>query len=320
MCGPDIHGSTHISKGDFMRKFKGKENINTLLNIDSVFGEYEGRVLPIILTIGCAALPLLIWLFLLQGTPIRFWWVCVFDVLFTGRMALIILGKEKEKLRFYEQQKNDEYKSADELLHVNHVNENGLIEYDNGRVGLIIAGYLREYLTEDKLSVDMENFMNELDNGGWQWDMTLHNTVDELLCEDSLPNLKRYTDKEVIQERISFYAYQDEWARTHTGLYRIIFLVTSAKFAWKKLISHMEELTSSEMALMFNEIKICNYDDVLEIFNRDICGFADLNKMLIQKYDNDEYYASKVLWYDDEVPEELIPEEEKSNLEERRQS
>ena len=304
-----------------MRRFKGKDNINTLLNIDSVFGEYEGRVLPIVLTIGCAAFPLLFWLFMLQGTFIKFWWVCVFDALFTGRMALIILGKEKEKLRFYEQQKNDEYKSADELLHVNYVTEDGLIEFDNGRVGLIVEGYLREYLTDDKLSVDMENFMNELDNGGWQWDMVFHNTVDELLCEDSLPNLKRYTDNTIIQERISFYAYQDEWARTHSGLYKIIFLVTCPKYNWKKLRAHLEELVSSEIALnLFNEISVCGYDSVLDNFNRDICGYADLNKMLVQKYDNDEYYASKVLWYDNDVPEELIPEPETSGIEERRQS
>ena len=236
-------------------------------------------------------------------------------------MALIILGKEKEKLRFYEQQKNDEYKSADELLHVNYVTDDGLIEFDNGRVGLIVEGYLREYLTDDKLSVDMENFMNELDNGGWQWDMVFHNTVDELLCEDSLPNLKRYTDNVIIQERISFYAYQDEWSRTHSGLYKIIFLVTCPKYNWKKLRAHLEELVSSEIALnLFNEVSICGYDSVLDNFNRDICGYADLNKMLIQKYDNDEYYASKVLWYDNDVPEELIPEPETSGIEERRQS
>lgn len=303
-----------------MRRFKGKDNINTLLNIDSVFGEYEGRVLPIILTIACAGGPILIWLFFLQATPIRFWWVLVFDVFFTGRMALIILGKEKEKLRFYEQQKADEYKSANDLLHVTHIHESGLIEYDSGRVGVILSGYLRGYLTDDKLSVDLENFMNELDNGGWTWDIVLHNSVDELLCEDSLPKLKRYTDKDVIHDRISFYAYQDEWARTHTGLYRVSFLVTAPKYSWKKLLAHMDELVSSELAVMFNEMKICNYDEVIDMFNRDICCYVDLNKMLIEKYDNEEFYQSKVLWYDDEIPKELVKEPENSGIEERRQT
>lgn len=299
-----------------MRKFKGKENINTLLNIDSVFGEYEGRVLPVILTIGLAAVPLLVWLFLLQGTFIKFWWVLIIDVLWTARWALIILGKEKEKMKFYDQQRADAYKSADELVHINYIHDDGLIEYDNGRVSYIVSGYLKGYLTDDKLSVDMEHFMDELDN--WEWDMYFHNTVDELLCEDTLPNLARYKDKEVIQERIDFYAHQDEWARTHTALYRISFLVSANKYAWKRLKSHLTELVSSELALMYNEIEILDHDAVVDILNRDICGFADVVKMLTNKYENDNYYASRVMWYDDNVPTELVKEPESSSLEERR--
>ena len=111
-----------------MRRFKNKENMNTLLNIDSVFGEYEGRVLPVIITIALAGVPLLAWLFLLQGTPIKFIWVVIFDVFWSARWALIILGKEKEKMLFYDQQRADEYKSADELIHINHIHEDGLIE------------------------------------------------------------------------------------------------------------------------------------------------------------------------------------------------
>ena len=300
-----------------MRRFKNKENMNTLLNIDSVFGEYEGHVLPVIITIALAGVPLLAWLFLLQGTPIKFWWIVVFDVLWSIRWALIILGKEKEKMLFYDQQRADEYKSADELIHINHIHEDGLIEYDNGKVVYLISGYLKGYLTDDKLSVDMENFMNELDN--WDWDMYLHNTVDEVLCENNLPKLVKYTDQEVIKERISFYAHQDEWARTHTALYRITFAVSANKYNWKKLKAHMVELTSSELALMFNENNILNYDQVGDVIDREICGFGDIIKKLTSKYDNDKFYASKVMWYDDEIPEELMPEKESSSMEERRQ-
>lgn len=301
-----------------MRKFKNKDRMNTLLNIDSVFGEYEGHVLPVIITIGLVALPLLVWLFLLQGTFIKFWYVLVFDLFWGLRWALIILGKESEKTRFYLQQKGDEYKSADELVHIQHIHEDGLIEYDNGTVAYVLSGYPKGYLTDDKLSVDLENFMNELDN--WNWDMFLHNTVDELLCEEGLPNLKRYTDKDVIRERIDFYSYQDEWSRDHTALYRISFLVYCPKYNWKRLKSHMDELVSSELALMFNEIKILSYDDVIDLLNRDMCGFVDIARMLTKKFDNDEYYQSKVLWYDDKIPEEVKKEKDTSSLDERRVS
>ena len=69
---------------------------------------------------------------------------------------------------------------------------------------------------------------------------------------------------------------------------------------------------------MFNEIQILDHDGAIDLINRDICGFADINKMLTAKYDNDNFYASKIMWYDEEIPEELIKEPETSSLEERR--
>ena len=290
--------------------------MNTLLNIDTAFGEYEGHVMPLIIVIAIGAAPILFWLFMLQGTGIKLWWVLVFDVLLTARMALKILGKEKEKLKFWRQQRADEYKSADEMVHIKQLHNDGLIEYDTGRVAYLIMGYPKAYLTDDKLSVDMEKFMNELDY--WNWDYSLYNTVDDLLLSDDLPTLKRYTDPEVIRERIDFYDYQDEWARTHTGLYSYVFLVHAPKYDWKKMRAHLEELVSSELANAFNSIEICDYDMCCELFNRDLCAFIDIGNMLTKKYDNDQFFRSEVLWYDDQVPKNLIPETDKSNMAQRR--
>lgn len=297
-------------------KYKGKETINTLLNIDSIFGEHEGRVLPIVIIMCLIALPLLIWLFLLQGTPIKLLWVVLFDIPWSVYWILEIKFDGKGKRKFYMEQKSDKGVSADEIIHIKDINENGLIMYDNGFVGFIISGYIKTYLNDDKLSVEIENFMNELDM--WDWDMYLHNTTDELLCENDLPKLKRYKDRQVIKERISMLTYQDEYTRTHTGLYRISFLVTTQSYNWKKLESHLFELITSEVALCFNEVKVLNYEEVSELCGRDIYAFINIRKMLMSKYDNDDYHKSKVLWYDDNITEDLKKKVDRSNLEERR--
>ena len=299
-----------------MVRFHDKEKMNTLLNIDNMFGEYEGHVLPIVIMIGLAAAPLLVWLFFLINTPIKFWWVAIFDLFWSGRWALIILGKEKEKLAFYEQQRADEYKSADEIVHVTFVHDDGLIEYDNGRVAYIVTGYPKGYISDARFSTEFEEFMNELDT--WNWDLYLHNVSDELLCEDSLPNLVKYKDKQVIEERIEFYSYQDEYSRSNTGLYRFVFLVHSYKYNWKRMRSHLDELVSSEIASCFNEVTIADYDMVNDIMNRDICGYVNIMEMLTKKYDNEQYYGSKVLWYGDDVPDKFVPEKDSSDMEERR--
>lgn len=299
-----------------MLRFKNKDTINTLLSIDTVFGEYQGKTLPIIITILLAALPPLVWLFFLQGTFIKLWYVLVFDLFWAGRWALILIGNEKEKLKFYEQQRKDEYKSADELIHITHVHEDGLIEYDGGYVAYLISGYPKGYLSDARLSVEFEQFMNELDT--WDWDLMMVNAIDEVLCQEELPKLVRYKDKQVLEERIEFYYYQDEYSRTHCGLYRYLFLVKASKYNWKKLKSHLTELVSSEVSNCFNEIGICSYDQCIDAFNRDICGFVDIQKMLISKFDNDQFHDSKVLWYDDNIPENLKPKKESSGQSQRR--
>lgn len=299
-----------------MRKFKNKDTMNTLLNIDNVFGEYEGRVLPIVLTLLLAAAPPLVWLFFLRGTFIKLWYVIAFDVVWGGLWALQILGHGKQRMQFYLEQRNNEYKVIDQLVHINHIHDDGLIEYSNGVVAYLVSGYLKSYLNDKACAKALQNFMDELDI--WEWDLYYHNTIDEVLTTSGLPNLVRYEDKQVIEERIEFYEYQDEYARGHSSLYRYTFMVRTGKVAWKRMKTHLEELIVSDTALCFNEIQICNKHEVNELANRDVCGFIDLNKMLLSKYDNNQFYGSQVLYYDDQIPEELLKDKDISDLSERR--
>lgn len=305
--------------GGIMIRFKDKETINTMLNIDNVFGDYEGHVLPIVITLLVAALPPIIWVFFFtRYLPI--WPFLVADAIITLRVGLILIGKEKEKMAFYLEQRADVYKSARDLIHIKMVTDDGIIEYDNGTVGMIVSGYLRDYLTDDKLSVDLETFMNELDGNGWDWDFYLHNTVGDIKCQDDLPKLKRYTDPEIIRDRIDFYEYQDKWHETHSGLYRVSFLIYGSNYMWKRLQSFISELITSAIADVFNEVYICKKDEIVELFSRDIFGYVDIENMLLQKYDNSNYNDSKVLWYDDNIPEEYKKEVHVEDLSERRLS
>ena len=299
-----------------MRKFKNKDTMNTLLNIDNVFGEYEGHVLPIVITLLLIAAPPLVWLFVLRGTFIKLWMIIVFDVIWGGCWALQILGHGKERMAFYLEQRNDAYKVVDKLVHISHIHDDGLVEYTNGTVAYFLSGYPKTFLNDKAFSYALKMFMEELDT--WDWDLFLHNTIDEVLCSKGLPNLISYEDKQIIEERIEFYEYQDEYAREHSGLYRYTFMVKTNKINWRKLKMHMEELVTSDTALCFNEIGICDKHQMNQLANRDICGFVDLQKMLLSKYDNGEFFGSKVLYYDDEVPEQLVKDVEKSDLSERR--
>lgn len=274
-----------------------KPNINTLLNVDNVFGTYEGRVGPYVLTILLGSIPLFIWLLFLQGTPIKLWMAIIFTLLLMGRLALIFIGKESEKMKSYTSRRNDAYLESKDLIQVTDIID-GLVMYTSGRVCYIMYGYLKGYLDDDLLSVELEKFMDELDK--FDWDMNLYNVTDELLCTNNLPLLKRYKDRETILQRINFYKYQDDWTAKNTEMYELVFVVKARKYNWKHLKAKLEELVQSDVAKCFNELYIAKTEDVINIMSRDIETYVDLNEMLLDKMSGEEITGARVLFYDDE--------------------
>ena len=274
-----------------------KPNINTLLNVDNIFGTYESRVAPFILTILLGSIPLFIWLLFLQGTPIKLWMAIILTLLLTGRLALIFIGKEGEKMKSYSARRNDAYLESKDMINVTDIID-GLILYTSGSVAYVVCGYLKGYLDDDVLSVELEKFMDELD--GFDWDMNLYNITDELLCTNNLPNLRRYKDRNTILQRIDFYKFQDDWTAKNTEMYQIVFIVKARKYNWKHLRDKLKELVNSDIAKCFNEIFIADTKEVIDIMSRDIETHVDLNEMLLNKVQDEEITGARVLFYDDE--------------------
>lgn len=274
-----------------------KPNINTLMNVDNIFGTYESRVAPFILTILLGSIPLFIWLLFLQGTVIKLWMAIILTLLLMGRLALIFIGKEGEKMKSYAARRNDAYLESKDMINVTDIID-GLIMYTSGRVAYVVCGYLKGYLDDDVLSVELEKFMDELDS--YDWDMNLYNITDELLCTDNLPNLRRYKDRNTILQRIEFYKYQDDWTANHTEMYQIVFVVKARKYNWKHLRDKLNELVNSDIAKCFNELWICDTKQVIDVMSRDIETYVDLNEMLLNKVQDDEITGARVLFFDDE--------------------
>lgn len=274
-----------------------KPLMNTLMHIGNIFGQYEGKVGPYIWTILLGSIPLWIWLLFLQGTPIKLWMALIVMFLCMFRFALIFIGREKEKMKFYVARRSNAYMASKDLVHIVNIYNDGLIEYASGRVAYLITGFLKGYLNDDKLSVDIESFMDELD--AFQWDMNLYNVTDELKCTNSLPLLRRYADRDVIMERMDFYKYQDDWTAKNTQMYQVVFIVKARRPDWKAMKAKLEDLINSDISNVFNEVKIADMNEVNKILSRDVVTFVDLNEMLIDKYTEDSVKGARVLFYDD---------------------
>lgn len=294
-----------------------KRTINALMNVHNYFGEDTGRLGPVLVFLCISAAPVILYIVIAPYLSMVPWWLLLtFELLWVLRFALKILGKESEKLEQFETEEKSIYSTSDQIITASNVEEDGLIERIDGRVNYIITGYFMDYMDDDTLSRDIEKFMIAL--RGYLYDIHSHLVVDELKLQSEFEKLKRYKDSDMIQERMLFYQDQDEYCSKNSELYKISFVVKASKYEWKQLRDNLQKIVKSDISKCWKTIALCDREQVNDVMSRDICTNVDIRNMMVQKYRNENYFGSKVLFYGDEVPDEYKPERDKSALDKRR--
>lgn len=281
-----------------------KDKINVLLNVDNFYGKYTGGAARILIYCASVCIPFLIYsLLLINFIPFRLF-LPIF-LLYAARMALIVVGREKERMDAYIKQRNDQYASAKELIHIQDIHDDGMIEYQNGFICYIIQAYGYSYMDDNAYSKDLEKFLARLTTQ-FEVDVYGHLVVDELdIKKEDMEKLRVYTDKDFLQERLDFYKYQDSYTDDFSKLYRLNFVVHAYKNQWPKLHKAVFNIIKSEYAECFDIIKVCDRQEAVDVISRDICLYVDIGEMLISKYSQDKYFGSKVLYFDDDIPEDM---------------
>lgn len=292
-----------------------KPTINMLTPIDNIFGGHEGRLGPTIKFLVVALVPAVVYALYLQiFVPLRVF--LVVEVLWAARMALIIIGKEKEKKKFYRASKKNQYASAYDMVRISHTHENSIIEYQNGRIALLLAGYTQSYMDDDKFAVDYAAFMDMLN--AYDVDVYCHAVVDEFKLQNNSENLRVYSDKVFMRERMELYETQDKFVSENCQLFRFSFLVKGSRYDWKNMIDIIEAIIKSHAGHCFKGLHICDKDEVSDIASRDLGTHISIEEMLRNKYINEEFDGSKVLFYGDEVPEQFSTESHVNDMTTRR--
>lgn len=293
-----------------------KEKMNTLLSIGNYFGEYSTPIVPWLIFFGISVIPLFIWLFIFKlRIPLII--VVPFELVWTGITAMIILGNNKKVVNDYIERVNSEYSRYEEINSIKFIHDDGMVELDTGQVFYILEAYPKEFLNEARFSAELEDFYDELDV--FNWDNHLYNDVDEIRCEDRIKGCGKYKDKEIIRDRLDYYELQDNYTRDFTELYRFVFIVMVPKSQWKTSREHIDDIISSKVAKVFNEIKRDNPEEVNDILSRDTTLYVNLSELILAKHTTGMAGDNKMMWYGDKIPEEYKKKEKKKiNLAERR--
>lgn len=292
-----------------------KPTINMLTPIDNIFGGHEGRLGPTLKFLVVALIPAIIYAIYGQiFIPLKVF--LVVEALWAARMALLIVGKEKEKKKFYRASKKNKYASANDMVRITHTYDNSIIEYQNGRIALAVTGYTQSYLDDDKFAIDYAAFLDMLN--AYDVDVYCHSVVDEFKLQSNSENLRVYSDKVFMRERMEMYEEQDTFVSENCQLFRFTFLIKGSRYDWKNMLENIEAIIKSHVAHCFKWLHICDKEEVSEVASRDLGTHISIEEMLRNKYINDEFDGSKVLFYGEEVPEQFSAESQSNDMSVRR--
>lgn len=281
-----------------------KDKINILLNPNNFYGKYSGGFGRTLLFVILTCIPIILYAFILHRF-VKFLWFIIFLIPYALKMFLLTVGRENERLEAYKRQKHDIYATAKDLIKINDIHEDGCIEYTDGNIAYIITAYGFSYMSDHAYSKDLEEFLSRISQK-YDIDVYGHLVVDELTTsKDDLEMLDVYTDKDFMYERLGFYKYQDTYTNEHSKLYRINFIINSYKNKWSQLKKDVDILVKSEYVQCFDRVFVCSKQQAIDIISRDITVFVDVNEMLITKYNSTNYFGSKVLYFGDDIPENM---------------
>lgn len=282
-----------------------KDKINILLNIDNFYGKHTGGMGHILLFVVIACAPFLIYSLLLMNI-IPFTLFIIPYVLYVIRMALMVLGREKERKEAFKKKLSNQYASSNELISISHIYDTGLIEYQNGTVAFVLQAYSYSYMDDNSYSKDLEEFLSKL-TSRYNVDIHGHLVVHEFdTTQEDLEKMRVYSEDKFMEERLHFYEYQTKFSNDNSKLYRLNFVVTSYKSKWEDMYKYLSSVIVSDQSRCFDSIKICNKVEVTQVLSRDLTLYVDLASMLRNKNDQTNYYGSKILYYGNNIPDNML--------------
>lgn len=273
--------------------------VGMLLDIENFYGEHSGRLAPIIKTLLLAGAPVLAWVY--TGYVIPTWlflpvWIC-----WSIHIALVVLGRQKERVAQFKKQISEDYTAIAELLHIKTVHPDGCIEYVNGRVAYAVVALNGTIHDPIQRSFLIREFMRMF--GDRDVDVYIQNLTETKSLESRYSNIKLFVDGEAAQDFIDIIDHNRQVVYSQSLLTRTVFVVKGPRNDWKDIRDCCKTAVQSNASKAFKSVEIAERELVSEILNDDIRGVIDLDALLQSKYATHQYYGSEVLHFDDKVEE-----------------
>lgn len=277
------------------------ETIGMLLDIEHLYGQHEGRMAPVMLTLILISVPILLYLYFGAYMFFPIWLFVLLELVYSLRIVMLIPGRERHRVKLYKRQINDEYTSTADLLNIKTVHEDGCIEYINGKICYLVCCFNGTTDDEISRSIMLRKFLESV-VGDFEFDTYIHNLTDSPALRDYYNKVKNFNRNESASNFVGIIDHNVELTENTSTVQCTIYSVTGYRSDWKTIKTQIDTAISSSVAKCYKLIRrLDSVEDIESVINRDVDSVIHITELMRKKYSTSQYASSKVIAYD--VPE-----------------
>lgn len=281
-------------------------SIGMLLDIEHLYGEHEGRMGPLIISLLLSAAPILLYIYLGLYMTIPIPVFAVVDLIYTARVFMIIMGRERYRVELYRKQLNDEYMSTASMLNIKTIHPDGCIEYMNSRIAYLVCCFNGTAEDDIQRSIQLRKFLETM-LGEFEFDTYIHNIVESPALREYYNDVARFNKNRAAVNFIDIIDHNIELTKNTSVVQCTIYAIKGTKSDWRTIRNQIDAALNSRTARCYKlAYRVSNPDEIGDILNRNIDSVINISDLLRRKYATTQYDSSKVLAYDLPPDKEIV--------------
>ena len=290
---------------------KETPTIGMLLDIESYYGDHEGRLAPVIATLCACGAPILIYFYFSLFLYLPWFIFIPLELIWSIWIIALIPGRQGYRLQRFRTQLYDEYTAAAELMNIKTIYEDGCIEFVNGVIMYLVVCYNGTIEDQVQHSVQLRRFLDAL-VGDNQFDIYLHNITDSPALLDYYDKIKIFGRNESADNFIDIIDHNIKKIEDNSMVQCTIYAIKGRRSDWKDIKLQIDTACKSKTARVYKSVSRVEDTAVIsDIINRNITTVINIDELTRKKYATQNYGSSKVLVYDLK-PDEVVIQGEKS--------
>lgn len=278
--------------------------IGMLLDIEHLYGGHESRMGPIIAVIAIGCVPPLIYVYYAMWTFFPLWLFITLDVIVTIEAALILPGKQRERVAKYKKQLYSDYSEPAKLLNVKTIHPDGCVEFVNGTICYYVCCFNGTTDNDVQRSTLLRKLLANM-IGDYEYDTYIVNIDDSPALRDYYKKVSTFNKSDAAVNFVHIIDHNLDLVENSSIVLCTIYAIKGSRSDWKEMANQIDTALGSRLARCYKTIyRVKDEEDVNAILNRDADTVINIGDLLRKKYSTQQYNSSKVLAYD--LPDDKV--------------